>query len=129
MKGTHNTQAITCSRGHDYNGNDPCPRCYPGFRTFTIRAKVWLYPSAEARWHFITVPKKQSAQIRERFGSAARGWGSLPVQGTLGKTTWKTSIFPDKKAGAYLLPLKAAVRKNEGCGVGDTIELHLEIRE
>ncbi len=58
--------------------------------------------------------KKQSAEITARFGLMKRGWGSLPVIVAMGKTTWKTSIFPDKKAGAYLLPLKAEVRKKRG---------------
>jgi hypothetical protein len=57
-----------------------------------------------------------------------RGWGSLPVEVTVGKTTWRTSIFPDKKAGAYLFPLKASVRKKEGISEGDMITLVLEIK-
>lgn len=119
----------TCSRGHPLKGSGPCPVCWPGFRKFSIKAKVWLYPGTEANWHFITIPKKESDQIKDRFGHDARGWGSLPVNATIGATTWKTSIFPDKKAGAYLLPLKADVRKKEGVAVGKTIALTVEIRE
>ena len=94
-----------------------------------MRAKVWLYPGQEANWHFVTLPKKQSQQIKERFGSFKRGWGSLPVKVTIGKTTWNTSIFPDKKAGAYLLPLKADVRKQEKIQDGKSIMFVVEIRE
>lgn len=118
-----------CSRGHAFKGNEPCPVCWPGYRTYKVRAKVWLYPGAEANWHFVSLPKKQSDQIKERFGGFTRGWGSLPVNVTIGTTTWKTSIFPDKKAGAYLLPLKADVRRKEKVGIGDTITLVVEIRE
>ena len=57
-----------------------------------------------------------------------RGWGSLPVTVTIGKTSWKTSIFPDAKAGAYLLPLKADVRKKEKILASDTVSFSLEIR-
>ena len=64
-------------------------------------------------WRFLTVPKKESTEIKEKFGKYAKGWGSLPVSVTIGKTTWNTSIFPDKKSGSYLLPLKAKVRKAE----------------
>jgi hypothetical protein len=103
--------------------------CWPGYRTFKVRAKVWLYPSAEASWHFVTLPIRQSEEIRGRFGGFKRGWGSLPVNATIGKTTWRTSIFPDKKADAYLLPLKADVRKCENIGIGDSICLTIEIRE
>ena len=94
---------------------------------YKMRAKVWLYPGM-AGWHFVTLPKKQSAEINVRFDLMKRGWGSLPVIVTIGETSWKTSIFPDKKAGAYLLPLKACVRKKEGITEGDTVTFFVEIR-
>ncbi|PIP95040.1 MAG: hypothetical protein COW00_17905 [Bdellovibrio sp. CG12_big_fil_rev_8_21_14_0_65_39_13] len=31
----------------------------------------------------------------------------------MGESEWSTSLFPDTKRGAYLLPLKASVRKKE----------------
>lgn len=94
---------------------------------YRIRAKVWLYPGMAA-WHFITLPKKQSAEITKLFGILKQGWGSLPVVVTTGKTSWKTSIFPDKKVGGYLLPLKTEVRKKEGIKAGDTATFIVEIR-
>jgi len=112
--------------------------------TYTMRAKVWLYPgmvrstsSGQAgSWHFITIPKKQSDAIKKKFGARARGWGSLPVtvtilrprSGQVARTSWKTSIFPDKKMGAYLLPLKSDVRKKEKIVQGDTVMFSMEIR-
>lgn len=94
---------------------------------YKMRAKVWLYPGM-AGWHFITLPKKQSDDIKRKFGMMKRGWGSLPVIVTIGKTSWKTSIFPDKKVGAYLLPLKMDVRKKENIFAGNTINFSIEIR-
>jgi len=79
-------------------------------------------------WRFLTVAKKQSKLISELFGDMKRGWGSLPVMVTVGKTKWKTSIFPDKKAGTYLLPLKAEVRKKEGIEDRTTVTFHLEVQ-
>lgn len=87
---------------------------------YKIKAKVWLYPGM-AGWHFVTLPKKQSNEIKELFSGMSGGWGSLPVIVTIGKTSWKTSIFPDKKTEAYLLPLKSEVRKKEKIVNGDTI--------
>jgi len=81
-----------------------------------------------AGWHFVTLPKKQSELIKSRFGALKRGWGSLPVLVTIGKTSWKTAVFPDRKAGDYLLPLKADVRKKEKISSGDTITFHVEIK-
>ena len=81
-----------------------------------------------AGWHFLVVSKKETEEIKKHFGAMKRGWGSLPVAITLGKTNWKTSIFPDKKSGTYLLPLKADIRRKEEIVQGDTVTFALEIR-
>ena len=88
-------------------------------KAYKIKATVWLYPGENASWHFVTIPKKESAEITEQYKEFKKGWGSLPVEVTIKKTTWKTSIFPDRKSGTYLLPLKALIRKKEGLGAGD----------
>ena len=92
-----------------------------------FKASLWLYPGESANWHFITVPKSISTALKESFGANARGWGSLPVSVTIGKTTWTTSIFPDKKSGTYLLPVKAKVRQAEGLFEGDAAAVTLKI--
>lgn len=93
---------------------------------YTIRAQVWLYPGAAA-WHFITLPKTQSKKIRTLFIDMKRGWGSLPVIVRIGETEWKTSIFPDTKRDAYLLPIKASVRKKEKIKAGDRVVCRLTV--
>lgn len=60
-------------------------------------------------------------------GATGRGWGSVPVTATIGGTTWRTSIFPDKKAGSFVLPLKAEVRTAEGIDEGATVEVRLDV--
>lgn len=94
---------------------------------YKICEKVWLYPGATA-WHFVSVSKNTSQKIKERYGKHHRGFGSLPVRATIGKTSWKTSIFPDKISGTYLLPLKAKVREREEILNGDIIEFTLEVK-
>lgn len=81
-----------------------------------------------AGWHFVSVPKKQSEEIKKTFGAPSRGWGSIPVMVTIGKTQWKTSIFPDRQSGGYLLPLKSQVRKKEQIFSDDTISFSLTIQ-
>ncbi|HUR25376.1 MAG TPA: DUF1905 domain-containing protein [Candidatus Thermoplasmatota archaeon] len=97
--------------------------------TYRLRGKVWTYEGGAAGgWHFVTLPKGPAKEIRMLLGGATgRGWGSVRVSATIGATTWQTSIFPDKKAGSFLLPLKAEVRQAEGIGAGDTIDFVLEI--
>jgi hypothetical protein len=58
-----------------------------------------------------------------------RGWGSLRVTATIGKTSWKTSIFPDRESDSYLLPLRSDVRKKEGIQEGNLVSLSVEIKE
>ena len=81
-----------------------------------------------AGWHFLTVPEKQSKVIKKTFEGKSKGWGSLPVKVTLGKTSWTTSIFPDKKSGTYLLPLKAEVRRREEVAHGDIVGFVIQIK-
>lgn len=93
--------------------------------SYALRGKVWRYPGA-AGWHFVTLPKRASAEIREVFGGGP-GWGSIRVVVIVGRSRWRTSIFPDKNAGGYLLPLKSAVRKAEGIEEGAMLNFRLEV--
>lgn len=97
-------------------------------KKFTFTARVWLYPGATSAWHFVSVPKVQSAVLKKNFGKSARGWGSLPATFKIGKTSWKSSLFPDSKSNMYLLPLKASVRKAEGLFPEDTVTVHCALR-
>jgi hypothetical protein len=93
---------------------------------FKVKSKVFEYPGIGA-WHFISVPKKESQTIKATFAGMKRGFGSLRVIATVGKTKWKTSIFPDSESGTYFLPLKSEVRKKEKVKKGDEIEFTIEI--
>ena len=83
--------------------------------------KVWLWPGDMAAWHFVYIDKATSGKIKAVHKGPRRGFGAVKVSVVVGKTVWKTSIFPDKKSGTYLLPLKAAVRRAEGIVSGDSI--------
>lgn len=87
---------------------------------------IWRYPG-ESGWRFVTVPQDLSEEIRERFGQRAGGFGSLKVRATIGNTSWETSIFPDTKLSAYLLPVKAAVRNAEGLSDDAIVTVSLHI--
>ena len=97
------------------------------YNQYKIRANVWLYPRMTG-WHFVSIPQDISEDIKNHFGDMKRGWGSLPVLVTIGKTSWKTSIFPDKKAGGYLLPIKSDVRKKEAIVADHNVTMLIEIK-
>lgn len=89
--------------------------------------KVRLYEGEKASWHFVLLPKGLSQNLKVFFAGAEGGFGSLPVEVTVGQTTWRTSIFPESKKGAFLLPLKAAPRKKERIFAGDSVCFVLKI--
>lgn len=95
-------------------------------KAYTFSSKVWLYPGM-AGWHFVGVPKAESAGIKAGVKVKA-GFGSVPVTVTIGKSVWDTSIFPDTKSGQYLLPLKAAVRKKEEIMADDEVTIKITLR-
>ena len=96
-------------------------------KTYKLTSKVFVYSGAGG-WRFIGLPLKEGREIKEKYGKLQRGWNSLPVTVTIGKTTWDTSIFADKKSGSYLLPLKAQVRKKEEIDDEDEVSFTLKLR-
>ena len=94
--------------------------------TYRIRSKVVPYPGMDA-WFFVYVDKKQAAVIAKKHATKKASFGSIRVSVTLGKSKWKTSIFPDKHSGAYVLPLKKQIRRAEDIDAGDTVSFTLDI--
>lgn len=92
-----------------------------------FKARIWIY-EGKAAWHFVTLPKGESARLKKAFGGMAGGWGSLRVLATLGASSWLTSIFPDGKRRAYLLPLKKEVRAKEKALAGQARDFSLELQ-
>lgn len=92
---------------------------------FEFSGKIfhWRGP---APFLFVAVPPKQSEEIKAVSGLVTYGWGVIPVHVQIGKTEWKTSLFP--KDGRYLVPIKMAAQKAEDLKEGDTVEIRLEIR-
>jgi hypothetical protein len=86
--------------------------------------QLWFW-KGPAPWYFVTVPAEQCRELRAIAGFVTYGWGMIPVQARIGKTGWKTSLFP--KEGLYLVPIKATVRKAENLEEGDTVTIRLEV--
>ena len=67
---------------------------------------------------------------RDPRGGAYRGkggFGSAKVTATIGETGWRTSVFPHKASGGWLLPVKKAVRQAEGLNEGDRVRVRLTL--
>jgi len=92
---------------------------------FTLSTTLWKYPSQAAAWYFITINPEITAKIKA-LPRPKKGWGSVRVKATIGKTTWETSIFPSKE-GVYILPIKANVRKAEDIFEGETVKILLQV--
>lgn len=90
-----------------------------------IKGKIWRYPGFGG-WHFFTVGKRMSARIKALTKSRVGGFGSVRVKAQIGKTEWRTSIFPTK-SGTFDLPVKANVREREGIESGDVVVVRLEL--
>lgn len=87
---------------------------------------VFRWEARTESWFFAALPEHLGAEIRE-IPRPARGFGSVRVAVTIGGSSWRTSIFPDGGRGAYVLPLKRAVRDAEGIEDGDTVRVRLEV--
>lgn len=102
-----------------------------GTGSWRVQGPVWLWQGsagapAKGSWYFLTIDGATAQAIRAAAANAA-AWGSVYVETTIGGTTWRTSLFPSKQAGGWLLPLKAAVRKTEKIAEGSVVEAVLTL--
>lgn len=89
---------------------------------FRARAIEWRGP---APFVFVPVPPDESEVIRESASELTYGWGVIPVEATIGTTTFTTSLFP--REGRYLLPVKVAVQRAVGVAVGDEVSVRMRV--
>jgi hypothetical protein len=87
--------------------------------------KIWFW-RGPAPWYFVTVPAGLSRDIKEVERLVTYGWGMIPVIVRIGKTEYKTSLWP--KDGRYIVPIKASVRAAEHLEEGDTVTVRLDVR-
>ena len=91
---------------------------------FEFAAELWLH-HGDGAWHFVTVPADVSDEVEARTVRQRTGFGSVRVRVTVGHTTWSTSLFPDAKRGAYVLPVKKSVREAEDISAGSQVPVTL----
>ncbi|MBI4926766.1 MAG: DUF1905 domain-containing protein [Anaerolineae bacterium] len=91
---------------------------------FTFEGEIF-YWRGPAPYLFVAVPDEPSQEIKAVAAVVSYGWGVIPVRVRIGRTEWKTSLFP--KQGRYLVPIRVSVQEAEAIGVGDEVEIHLEV--
>ena len=94
---------------------------------------LWRWTGGgNASWYFVTIDGAAgealsvTALMRRLELGRARGFGSLRVTVRIGDSRWETSVFPQKDGG-WLLPVKAAIRRAEGIGEGESVACVLEL--
>ncbi len=94
----------------------------------TVTTPLWRWTGEGGSWHFVTIPPDDSVEIRLESAASGirRGFGSVRVEASINGVAWKTSIFP-QKSGGYLLPVKAAVRRDAGIAAGDDVTVSIEL--
>jgi len=94
--------------------------------SFTFTATLWKW-TGKGAWFFVHVPKEYTDEIKFFAPDSKRGFGSVRVTVSTGESVWKTSIFPSKNSGAYILPIKAEIRKKNALFDGSTAEFKIDI--
>jgi hypothetical protein len=75
----------------------------------------------------VSIPAEHADLVNDLAPGVTYGWGMVPVEVRLGRTSWRTSLFP--KDGGYVLPLRDSVRSREQVELGDLISIRLTIRQ
>lgn len=93
---------------------------------YDFETELWVHEGGQGAWHFLTLGG-DIAQGLTTLRGPRRGWGSLRVEARIGGSAWRTSVFPDKRHGGYLLPVKAEVRTREDLAAGDRVAGSIEV--
>lgn len=95
---------------------------------FSFKAKMRIRKSdaAPASWHFISVPKKLSAQLRDaRIGKSKHWFWEIKVEVRVWPVKRQTLLMWSKKWEEFLFPIKAVIRKQ--LNIVDWDELHIDM--
>ncbi|HEY1124657.1 MAG TPA: DUF1905 domain-containing protein [Sphingobium sp.] len=97
--------------------------------------RLWRWQSAEgpAAWYFLTISGDAADAIQvaamtgQWLDKGKGGFGSAKVTATIGETSWRTSVFPQRENVGWLLPVKKAVRVAEEIAEGDLVKIRIEL--
>jgi hypothetical protein len=106
-----------------------CCRAMRDDPAFAFETELWRWqaePPAKGAWFFVTIAGEAADALHalafeRRALGGARGFGAVRVRASVEGVEFATSAFPQAKGGGYVLPVKAAVRKEAGVGEGDLV--------
>ena len=88
---------------------------------FSGEVVEWRGP---APFHFVRLPL-DAADLGDEVKAEVVYWGLVPVRARIGDTEFTTSMFPHEET--WFLPVKDAVRRAEGVGLGDVVDVRLSV--
>jgi hypothetical protein len=99
---------------------------------WTFTAPLWRWAAKQesadpGSWSFVTLPVEVGDEVRDSLVAPPKGFGSVRVEVEVGTSRWRTSVFPDKESGSYVLPVKQAVRKANAIDEGDPVTVTLRL--
>lgn len=74
---------------------------------YSFSGKLWK--DKVNKWHFVSLPKEQSLEIRTNLQWQEEGWGRMKAVAKISDHSWDTSIWFDSKSKLYVLPLKSEI--------------------
>lgn len=78
-------------------------------------------------WVFVDLPQELSKEIREKFKTSEKSFGSLKVIAKIGESEWQTAMSFFTDSNTYTLPIKAAIRKKEKIALYKDIKVTIAI--
>ena len=60
---------------------------------FSFEGPVWHYRNPNTVY-FVSLPENVSVDILALVGTSLNPWGTVPVDATIDRVTWYTSMFP-----------------------------------
>jgi len=92
--------------------------------SFTDKVQKW---DDVGGWFYVRLPKDTYNDLREIGAAHKRGFGSIKVEVTIGRTTWRTSIFPDTNDRTYILFIKKMIREAEKIELDSKVSVDLRL--
>lgn len=110
-----------------YAPDEDVVRTGPDAATFGFDSVLYRSGGEAGTWVFLDVPEEAADEIHARYDHLVGGFGAVRVEVVLGRSTWRTSLFPSRERGTFVLPVRQAVRRSEGVEPPDQVRVQLTV--